>query len=83
MDFLRLNNEFQKLQKQLDNSKLCIKKINSYINTLNKKIIKLEQENEREIDSVHKHINLLIIEIYKTHKSALENIIKCEESQIK
>lgn len=80
MDFLRLNNEFQKLQKQLDNSRVFIKKINSYINTLNKKITKLVQENEKEKDSVRKSINLLIIEIYMAHKSSLEEIMKSKDS---
>ena len=40
MDFLKLNNEFQNLQKKLDDSERYIKNINNYLKKLEKDIMK-------------------------------------------
>ncbi len=75
MDFLRLNNEFQNLQKKLEDSERYIKSINNYLKKLEKEIIKLEQKNETEKDVIQKSVNTLLIEIKKQFKSSLEEIV--------
>lgn len=75
MDFLRLNNEFQNLQKKLEDSERYIKSINNYLKRLEKEIIKLEQRNETEKDVIQKSVNTLLIEIKKQFKVSLEEIV--------
>ena len=75
MDFLKLNNEFQNLQKKLDDSERYIKSINNYLKKLEKDIMKLEQKNELEKDTIQKTVNTLIIEIKKEFKKSLEEIV--------
>lgn len=75
MDFLRLNNEFQNLQKKLEDSEKYTKSINNYIKKIEKEIIKLEQRNEVEKDIIQKSINTLLVEIKKDFKSNLEKIV--------
>ena len=75
MDFLKLNNEFQNLQKKLDDSERYIKNINNYLKKLEKDIMKLEQKNELEKDTIQKTVNTLIIEIKKEFKKSLEEIV--------
>lgn len=75
MDFLRLNNEFQNLQKKLEDSERYIKSINNYLKKLDKEIIKLEQKNEIEKDVIQKSVNILILNIKKDFKKSLEDIV--------
>lgn len=75
MDFFRLNNEFQNLQKKLEDSERYIKSINGYIKKLEKDIIKLEQKNESEKDVVQKSVNTLVLDIKKEFKKSLEEIV--------
>lgn len=75
MDFLRLNNEFQNLQKKLEDSERYIKNINNYLKRLEKEIIKLEQRNETEKDVIQKSVNTLLIEVKKQFKVSLEEIV--------
>lgn len=75
MDFLRLNNEFQNLQKKLEDSERYIKSINNYLKRLEKEIIKLEQRNETEKDVIQKSVNTLLIEVKKQFKVSLEEIV--------
>ena len=75
MDFIKLNNEFQNLQKKLDDSERYIKNINNYLKKLEKDIMKLEQKNELEKDTIQKTVNTLIIEIKKEFKKSLEEIV--------
>lgn len=75
MDFLRLNNEFQNLQKKLEDSERYIKSINNHLKRLEKEIIKLEQRNETEKDVIQKSVNTLLIEVKKQFKVSLEEIV--------
>lgn len=75
MDFLRLNNEFQNLQKKLEDSERYIKIVNSYIKKIEKEIVKLQQKNETEKDIIKKSVNTLLIEIKKDFKISLEKIV--------
>lgn len=75
MDFLRLNNEFQNLQKKLEDSERYIKGINNYLKKLDKEITKLEQKNENEKDNTQKSINMLLLNIKKDFKQELEKIV--------
>ena len=75
MDFLRLKNEFQNLQKKLEDSERYIKGINNYLKKIEKEIIKLEQKNETEKDIIQKFVNNLLIEIKKQFKASLEEIV--------
>ena len=76
MDFLKLNNEFQNLQKKLEESEIYVKKINNYIKKIDKDILKLEQKIETEKDNIQKNTNILILEIKKEFKNILEDILK-------
>ena len=75
MDFLRLNNEFQNLQKKLEDSERYTKSINNYIKKIEKEIIKLEQRNETEKDTIQQSINNLLFEIKTDFISNLEKIV--------
>lgn len=75
MDFLKLSNEFQNLQKKLEESTKFDKSIKDYIKKLEKEITKYEQKNETEKDLIQKSINTLLIEIKKDFKSNLEKIV--------
>ena len=75
MDFLRLNNEFQNLQKKLEDSERYIKSINNYLKKLEKEITRLEQRNETEKDVIQKSVNTLILNIKKDFKKSLEDIV--------
>ena len=79
MDFLKLNNEFQNLQKKLEESEKYRKNINDYIKRIDKEIMKLEKSNETEKDNIEKMINNLILEIKKDVKMTLQEIIKVED----
>ena len=76
MDFLRINNEFQNLQKKLEDCEQYLKSINSLIKKLEKDIIKLEQKNKTENDVIQKSVNNLILEIKKQFKNSLDEIVK-------
>ena len=76
MDFLKLNNEFQNLQKKLEESEIHVKKINNYIRKIDKDILKLEQKIEIDKDNLQRNINILILEIKKEFKNILEDILK-------
>ncbi len=76
MDFLKLNNEFQNLQKKLEESEIYVKKINNYIRKIDKDILKLEQKIEIDKDNLQRNINILILEIKKEFKNILEDILK-------
>jgi len=75
MDFLRLSNEFQNLQKKLEESEKYVKSINGYIKKLEKEIVKYEQKNETDKDIMQKAINNLLIEIKKDFKDNLQKIV--------
>ena len=75
MDFLRLNNEFQNLQKKLEDSERYIKGINNYLKKIEKEIIKLEQKNETEKDIIQKFVNNLQKKKKKQFKASLEEIV--------
>lgn len=78
MDFLKLNNEFQNLQKKLEESEIHVKKINNYIRKIDKDILKLEQKIEIDKDNLQRNINILILEIKKEFKNILEDILKVD-----
>lgn len=78
MDFLKLNNEFQNLQKKLEESEIYVKKINNYIRKIDKDILKLEQKIEIDKDNLQRNINILILEIKKEFKNILEDILKVD-----
>lgn len=78
MDFLKLNNEFQNLQKKLEESEIYVKKINNYIRKIDKDILKLEQKIEIDNDNLQRNINILILEIKKEFKNILEDILKVD-----
>lgn len=75
MDFLRLNNEFQNLQKKLEDSERYIKNINNYLKKLEKEITRLQQRNETEKDVIQKSVNTLILNIKIDFKKSLEDIV--------
>ncbi len=75
MDFLRLNNEFQNLQKKLEDSERYIKSINNYLKKLEKEITRLQQRNETEKDVIQKSVNTLILNIKIDFKKSLEDIV--------
>ena len=78
MHFLKLNNEFQNLQKKLEESEIHVKKINNYIRKIDKDILKLEQKIEIDKDNLQRNINILILEIKKEFKNILEDILKVD-----
>lgn len=75
MDFLRLNNEFQNLQKKLEDSERYVKSINNYLKKLEKEITRLQQRNETEKDVIQKSVNTLILNIKMDFKKSLEDIV--------
>lgn len=79
MDFLKINQEFQNLQKKLEESELYVKGINNLIKKLDKDLVKLEQKNESEKDNCQKIYNSLIITIKKEFKNSLEDIINIKK----
>lgn len=81
MDFLRINNEFQNLQKKLEDCEQYLKSINSLIKKLEKDITKLEQKNETEKDVIQKSVNNLILEIKKQFKNSLDEIVKSKSKK--
>lgn len=85
MDFFKINQEFQNLQKKLEDSDKYIKGINNLIKRLDKEITKLEQKNETEKDNIQKIFNSLIINIKNDFKNRLEEIVnlKCLDNEKK
>jgi len=81
MDFLRINNEFQNLQKKLEDSERYIKGINNYLKKLDKEIIRLEQKRDMEKDVINSSVDNLIIEIKKQFKKSLEEIININNKE--
>ena len=81
MDFLRINNEFQNLQKKLEDSERYIKGINNYLKKLDKEIIRLEQKRDMEKDVINSSVDNLIIEIKKQFKKSLEDIININNKE--
>ena len=75
MDFLKINNEFQNLQKKLEESEKYIKNINNCIKKTDKEIIKLEQKIELNKDIISKTIDILLLEVKKEFKDMLNDII--------
>lgn len=81
MDFLRINNEFQNLQKKLEDSERYIKGINNYLKKIDKEIIRLEQKRDMEKDVINSSVDNLIIEIKKQFKKSLEDIININNKE--
>ena len=80
MDFLKLNSEFQNLQKQLEESMTLQKKIKQLVKNLEKEINKLEQKRSTETDILNKAIIEYKIEFLKNQKTDLETIMTVKES---
>ena len=80
MDFLKLNSEFQNLQKQLEESMALQKKIKQLVKNLEKEINKLEQKRSTETDILNKAIIEYKMEFLKNQKNNLETIMTVKES---
>lgn len=80
MDFLKLNSEFQNLQKQLEESMTLQKKIKQLVKNLEKEINKLEQKRNTETDILNKAIIEYKMEFLKKQKNDLETVMLIKES---
>ena len=80
MDFLKLNSEFQNLQKQLEESMALQKKIKQLVKNLEKEINKLEQKRSTETDILNKATIEYKMEFLKNQKNNLETIMTVKES---
>ncbi len=80
MDFLKLNSEFQNLQKQLEESIVLQKKVKQFIKKLEKEIEKLNQKQNTEKDILEKAIIEYKMEFLKKQKNDLDTIIVIKES---
>ena len=80
MDFLKLNSEFQNLQKQLEESMTLQKKIKQLVKNLEREINKLEQKRSTETDILNKAIIEYKMEFLKKQKNNLETIMTVKES---